>query len=61
MTKPLTLIAMLLLTVIALAAGYMAFGQKQDADAKRSAEIQACVKRVAYDDPSAVRAVCLGR
>jgi uncharacterized protein HemX len=45
MTKPLILMCVLLLTVIALGVGYMALGQKQDSDAKRTAEIQACVRR----------------
>jgi uncharacterized protein HemX len=63
MTKPLILMCVLLLTVIALGVGYMAMGQKQDSDAKRTAEIQACVRReVANLDRNVnITKLCTGR
>lgn len=59
MTKPLTLLAMLLLTVVALGVGYIAISGASTASSNRDADIQACVRRN-VDDAAAVRR-CIGK
>lgn len=59
MTKPLTLFAMALLTVIALGVGYMAMNTASSNSAKHDAEIQECARR--HVDSGDVMAACLGR
>ena len=59
MTKPLTLFAMLLLTIIALGVGYIAMTSASTASSQRDAEIQACARR--HVDTGDVLAACVGR
>lgn len=59
MTKPLVLFAMLLLTVIALAVGYIALSGASSASAQHDADIQACTRQ--HADKGDVMAACLGR
>jgi hypothetical protein len=45
MTKPLTLLCVVLLTVIALGVAFMAFNSGSTASSNRDADIQACARR----------------
>lgn len=45
LTKPLTLFVLVLLTVVALGVGYLAYSAAAASRSQRTAEIQACVYR----------------
>jgi Tfp pilus assembly protein PilV len=60
MTKPLTLVAMLLLTVIALGVVYLAYNQVSANRAERNREITACVQANIMTSSPTTRH-CVGR